>query len=223
MTPERDRRNGKWLALVCAPGRKAGLAAHGRTVARARHVMDRLRDDLHFRRVVIQRSAPTDTARQRADLEARKRKLGMALADDAISETEYRTRMDAVKRDLAALDDATPVESEWTGTSREPLVDWDADDAALGERLRTLVRSVKLGEDMTPAAVEFRPSWLVRAPETLRRRGEKAASRVRRDARAHRGVGPIPWSDDTSRLDGRRGLLERRCQRHRSLLGQRLT
>jgi hypothetical protein len=170
MTPERDRRNGEWLSLVCASGRKAGLDGHGRTVARSRHVMDRLRDELHYSRVVIQKSMPTDNAKQRTDLEARKRKLGIALADDAISEDEYRRRMDAVKRDIAALDDATPVESEWIGTSREPLVDWDSDDAALGERLRTLVRSVKLGEDMLPAVVELRPSWLVRAPETLRRR-----------------------------------------------------
>lgn len=46
MTPIRDPRNGQWLALYCSRGHKAGSSKHGRYHARARHVMDRLREDL---------------------------------------------------------------------------------------------------------------------------------------------------------------------------------
>lgn len=157
MTPERDRRSGKWLGLVCAVGRKAGMEAHGRTVARSRHVIDRLTEELHYSRIVVEKSAPSDNAKRRTDLEARRRKLGIALTDDAISEDEYRRRMDIVKRDLDALDDDVTTESEWIGFSpRTALVDWTADDATVGEQLRRVVRVVRLGEDMMPAEVELR-------------------------------------------------------------------
>jgi hypothetical protein len=157
MTPERDRRNGLWLGLVCAPGRKLGLAAHGRTVARSRHVMDRLKADIHYSRITIEKAGRSDPSKDRGRLDATKRKLGIALADDAISEHEYRRRMDAVKRDIAKLDDEVTVESEWTGFSpRTPLVDWTADDATIGDQLRRVVRVVRLDKDMMPAEVELR-------------------------------------------------------------------
>lgn len=161
MTPERDRRNGRWLSLVCASGRKAGFENHGRYVARSRHIMDRLRSDLAVSRIRIEKTTPTDTAARRADLEARKRKLGIALADDAISEDDYRVRMDAIKRDLAALADDDATVGDWVGFSpKEPLVDWDADDAAIGDRLRRLVRAVRLNDEMLPASVDYRAPWL---------------------------------------------------------------
>jgi hypothetical protein len=119
--------------------------------------MERLQAEVHYSRINIEKSKPTDSAKQRTDLEARRRKLGIALADDAISEDDYRRRMDAIKRDLAKLDDEVAVEGEWTGFSpRTPLVDWTADDATVGEQLRRVVRVVRLGADMRPAEVELR-------------------------------------------------------------------
>lgn len=163
MTPEMDPRKRvkgdphPWLVLTCAPGRKAGKDVHGPYIARARHIMERLRDEIRVSRITIERSAPTDSARARADLEARKRKLGIALADDAISEDDYRSRMDAIKRDIAKLDDDVIAEDEWVGFGpRTPLVEWDADDATVGEQLRRVVRVVRLGEDMRPREVEYR-------------------------------------------------------------------
>jgi hypothetical protein len=141
--------------MYCGRGHKLGLDEHGRYLARTRHVIDRLRHELHYSRVTIQRAGPSDTTTQRADLEARKRKLGIALADDAIAEDDYRRRMDAVKRDIAALDAIDA--SEWVGVGpRTPLVDWAAPDAELGEALRRVVRVVRLGSDMLPTNVELR-------------------------------------------------------------------
>lgn len=163
MTPEMDpRKRAKgdphpWLVLTCAPGRKAGREAHGAYIARARHVMERLQDEIRVSTVRVERPAATDTTKRRADLEAKRRKLGIALADDAISEEEYRKRMDAIKAELAKLDDDALAADEWAGFSgREPLVSWDADDATVGEQLRRVVRVVRMGEDMKPREVEYR-------------------------------------------------------------------
>jgi DNA invertase Pin-like site-specific DNA recombinase len=163
MTPERDRRTGAWAALSCSRGRQAGAEAHGKNNARARHIVDFLKSQVRYSTVRIERAAPTNSASERAKLEDRRRKLGIALADDAIAEDEYRQRIDAIKAALAKLDDDASAE-DWTGFSaKEPLVDWSADDAAIGERLRKLVRSVRLDEGMMPIEVDWRAPWLRKA------------------------------------------------------------
>ena len=155
MTPARDRRTKQWASLYCARGHKLGAPVHGRYVARSRFVLDALRREIPRKSsIAILRSTPADTEARRRALEATKRKLGIALADDAIEEAEYRKRMDAVKAELADLGDA---ESEWIGFGpRTPNVDWSADDIALGEALRRLVRVVRLDADMMPAEVVLR-------------------------------------------------------------------
>lgn len=183
MTPEMDPRKRAsgdphpWLVLTCAPGRKAGKDAHGPYIARARHVTERLRDELRFSSVRIQNTSPTDTSAERSRLEATRRKLGIALADDAISEDEYRVRMDAVKRALAALTDTDDAATDWLGVDpAQPLVDWDADDATVGEQLRRAVRVVRLGDDMLPASVEYRAPWITRAVERRAARSAEGAA-----------------------------------------------
>jgi hypothetical protein len=163
MTATRDPRTKRWSSLYCNQGHKAGVEAHGRYIARSRHVMEMLEAELRISRITITKSGPADTTGDRASIEARRRKLGIAFADDAISETDYRERMDAIKRDLAKLDEGT-IADDWTGFSeREPLIDWTADDAEVGERLRRLVRSVRLNENMMPVSVDWRAPWLARA------------------------------------------------------------
>ncbi len=176
MTPERDRRNGQWLGLVCSVGRKAGQASHGRYIARSRHVMELLKASMRVTTHHIERSSPTDTAAQRTDLEAKRRRLGMALADDAIGEDDYRVRMEAVKRDLAELDESVAGEGEWIGWTHGPLVDWTVDDVALGDRLRSLVRSVTLDTDMMPVAADYRVPWLPAGVSRSRRSTEEKPS-----------------------------------------------
>jgi DNA invertase Pin-like site-specific DNA recombinase len=167
MTPERDPRNGRWLGLVCTAGRKLGKDNHGRYLARAHYVMEFLRDRLNVSTIRIVKSSTVDVPAARADLDDRRQRLTAALAD-GMNTTEYRRRMDILKREVAALADAEDVESDWVGTSpREPLVDWGASDTDVGERLRRLVTAVHLDETMLPVTVEWRVPWLARSRRTL--------------------------------------------------------
>lgn len=167
MTPQRDERNHKWLSLLCMPGCRAGLAIHGRYVARSRHVIELLQDELHYSTVRIQKSVGrSDTTQRRAALEAKREKLQVALDNDLVKVDEFKRRVAALKRDAALIDDEATAESEWIGLSpAEPLVDWDAGDAAVGEALRRIVRSVRLDESMMPIAdsIEWRVPWLAKA------------------------------------------------------------
>lgn len=172
MTPSRDprkrdangHRSGEWLILTCSAGQRLGREAHGPYVARARHVMERLQADLRYRTIRVLTAAPKAAPSRLADLEDRRRRLGIALADDAIPEADYRRRMDALKAEIAAAEDDGASRSEWADFSpSEPLVDWSAPAAQIGERLRRLVRVVRLGADMRPAAIEWRAPWIARA------------------------------------------------------------
>ena len=171
MTPQRDRRNGKWLSLLCMPGCRAGRAAHGRYVARSRHVIELLQSELHYSRARIVKASPVDTAAERARLDARRQKLQVALDNDLIRPDEFKRRAADLKRDAEALADATAAENEWVGVSPlEPLVDWNASDAAVGEALRRVVRSVRLDSSMMPVAdsIEWRVPWLAKAKARAR-------------------------------------------------------
>lgn len=167
MTPQRDERNGRWLSLLCMPGCRAGKSIHGRYVARSRHVIELLQSELHYSTIRIEKSpGGSDTSRRRAALEAKREKLQIALDNDLVKVDEFKRRVAALKRDEALIGDETTAESDWIGLSpAEPLVDWDADDAAVGEALRRLVRSVKLDESMMPIAdsIKWRAPWIAKA------------------------------------------------------------
>jgi hypothetical protein len=149
------------------PGCRAGLAVHGRYVARSRHVIELLQDELHYSTIRIQKSVGrSDSTQRRAALEAKREKLQVALDNDLVTVDEFKRRVAALKRDAALIDDEAMAESEWIGLSpAEPLVDWDAGDAAVGEALRRIVRSVRLDESMMPVAdsIEWRAPWLAKA------------------------------------------------------------
>ncbi len=168
MTPQRDRRNGKWLSLLCMPGCRAGLKVHGRYVARSRHVIELLQRELHYSTIRVQKSAgTTDVSHRRAALEVKREKLQVALDNDVVSVEEFKRRVAQLKRDIEAMDDEVAAESDWSGYSpREPLVDWDASDATVGESLRTLIHSVRLDENMLPVAINWRAPWLARAKKS---------------------------------------------------------
>ncbi len=158
MTPQRDPRNKQWLSLVCGAGAKEGFDAHGRYVARSRHVIEALKEALkgQDRRTYREaRASDEDIAARRAKLDVQKRRLGMALADDAIEEDEYRRRMDAVKRELDELAEVVADRGPAI-TLLTRKVEWDAEDAMVGEQLRARVRFVKVGADMTPVEVSLR-------------------------------------------------------------------
>ena len=166
MTPQRDSRNGKWLSLLCMPGCIAGRERHGRYVARSRYVIETLQNELHFYVIHIEKSSgQSDAAKRRAALDAKREKLQVALDNDLVTVDEFKQRAAQLKRDYAELKDDAAVEVDWVGLSpKEPLVDWAADEATIGESLRRLVRSVKLDENMLPVAdgIEWRAPWLAR-------------------------------------------------------------
>lgn len=155
MTPTRDPRTKAWASLYCGRGHKLGVKVHGPYVARARYIEDRLREELAGQESKTYRpTATVDATTTRAALEARKRKLGIALADEAIDEDDYRERMDAVKAELADLDDDDVLGPTITMKTRK--VDWTAPVEVVGEQLRRLVRVVRLGADMLPVEVVLR-------------------------------------------------------------------
>lgn len=168
MTPQRDPRNGRWLVLSCAPGQKAGREAHGRYLARSRHVMDLLQSELRRSRITIVKASPVgDLDERRAALDAKREKLRTALDLDVIDLAEFKRRAEALKRETEELNLASS-ESTWVGASPlMPVVDWDAPDAEIGEALRKIVRTVRLGEDMLPVEVETLRPWRRRGTPSL--------------------------------------------------------
>ena len=162
MTPEMDPRKRAsgdprpWLVLTCAPGRKAGVEAHGRYVARSRHVMEALRREVPRRFSIAIIRATADTSERRTSLEAELERIGWAVADGLLTREQSRDRSERIRAELASLGDDGDG-GEWVGFGpKTPLVDWDAPDADLGEQLRRVVRVVRLGSDMLPSEVELR-------------------------------------------------------------------
>ncbi|MEP7082294.1 MAG: recombinase family protein [Chloroflexota bacterium] len=165
MTPGRDRRTGRWVELYCHVGHRLGTAAHGRVTARARHVLDLLRSETaRLSTIHIERSTTSeDAAERRARVEARRARFAMMFGEGEVDEATWRREQERARRDLAEVED---VEDAWAGFSpRRPLVDWDGPDADLGERLRKIVRVVRLGPDMLPTEVEWRLPSLARRAE----------------------------------------------------------
>lgn len=155
LTPNRLRKE-----LICYKGHRVGKETHGRWAARERHILDYLREHTADLRGRIQTDthATDEAATRRQALEAEKRRLGIALADDAIDPDDYRTRMDRVKADLAALADA-PDEYVIRVHHSGRLVRWellDTDPEALGEQLRAVVRWAQLDEAMMPVGIALR-------------------------------------------------------------------
>jgi hypothetical protein len=155
MTPNAARKE-----VICAVGHKVGTAEHGRWVAREWRILDYLREQTaDLRGTVGERVyAADETSKQRAELEAERRRLGIALADDAIDEAEYRRRMDRVKADLAKLADADD-DYRITVEMRGRLVKWESleeDPVAFGDQLRDVVREVRLDEAMQPVGISLR-------------------------------------------------------------------
>jgi DNA invertase Pin-like site-specific DNA recombinase len=145
--------------LYCYVGSRDGAARHGRIRTSQRHVYEFLKEELRLWRVDMS-WASTDSAQveqERAALEERRRRLGIAYADGAMDDDEYARRKAAIAKAL----DALPEPDAWRpgpdyGRAK-PLVDWDAD---VGDQLRRLVREVRLGRDMRPESVEWRVAWL---------------------------------------------------------------
>lgn len=158
MTPVRDRRTGRWSELYCAAGHKAGVGAHGRYVARSRHVMDRLRAEKPVRvsRIAILKGSKVEDAEaRRTALAEKRRRLGIVFADGGLDEDVYRQEVDDIKRAITDLDDQ--IDADWIGFGpRTPVVPWDGDEEELGVALRQRVRVVRLDEAMRPAEVVWR-------------------------------------------------------------------
>jgi DNA invertase Pin-like site-specific DNA recombinase len=158
MTPVRDRRTGRWSELYCAVGHKVGVGDHGRYVARARHVMERLHSEkpLRVSRIhILKRAKVEDAAAQRTALEEKRRRLGVVFTDGALDEDDYRRQVDDVKRALAELDEEA--DADWIGFGPlTPIVPWDGDEEELGAALRQRVRVVRLDKEMHPGEVVWR-------------------------------------------------------------------
>ena len=119
MTPQRDRRNGKWLSLLCMPGCRAGLKVHGRYVARSRHVIELLQRELHYSTIRVQKSAgTTDVSHRRAALEVKREKLQVARDNDVVSVEEFKRRVAQLKRDIEAINNEVAAESTGRATRR---------------------------------------------------------------------------------------------------------
>lgn len=155
MTPNANRNE-----VICSLGHKVGKQTHGRWAARERHILAFLREhtaDLRGR-TGTRTYATDESAIRREELEAEKRRLGIALADDAIAESDYRERMERVKAELAGLaeaDDEITVRVHQRGR----LVKWElleSDREALGEQLREVVREVRVDEAMMPVGISLR-------------------------------------------------------------------
>lgn len=154
MTPARDRRSGAWLELYCSDGHNLGAKAHGRIAARARHVLDYLRDEApKVSRIHIEKAQP-DVAAERQKITDRRDRFALLYGEGDLTLPAWRREQDRAKDGLADLVDA---DDSWTGLGpRTPLIDWDATDEVLGEQLRRLVRVIHLGPDGMPASVEWR-------------------------------------------------------------------
>ncbi len=154
MTPARDRRTKAWASLYCSRGHKEGVASHGRSVARSRHVYDALKRQIPRRSSAAILKAKPDTAKRRAELEAERERLGWAVADGLLTREKSKARAAKIAAELDTLAD---IDNDWVGVGPlTPNVRWDADDATLGEDLRRHVRVVRLGDDMLPVEVDLR-------------------------------------------------------------------
>jgi DNA invertase Pin-like site-specific DNA recombinase len=150
MTPTDKRKE-----LYCWVGARDGLDRHGRYLARQRHVWEALRAELgQLSKIPIGRAETADLAERRQRLERRRGLLGIALADESIDPAEYRSRLDAIKRELDVLREAE--DEEWVVGPRRKAIDWDGDPAELGARLHRYVAAVHVGPDMRPASIEWR-------------------------------------------------------------------
>lgn len=165
--------------LYCYNGIKLGKA-HGRYVARERHVYDLIRAETEGQREVKGRTTYTSDAtglsERKAALAEELRRLGVAYRAGAVDDTEFesetkriRSDLDSIEDDISDLDHAVSL----TLTAHGPVIHWDqldSDPASVGDALRRLVREVRLDAEMKPVAVEWRRTVQPFTPKRLRPR-----------------------------------------------------
>jgi DNA invertase Pin-like site-specific DNA recombinase len=167
MTPTRDPRNRRWLSLYCAQGHKLGAEAHGPYVARARHVVERLRAELSGQIELDRRVWTYDPSAQAAERETLAedlRRLGVAYRGGAVGDEEFASESAAIRERLDEIERESGPAFRATIRRTGPIVRWDGTDDEVGEDLRRAVRVVRLGTDMRPAEVVRRDVALAPPP-----------------------------------------------------------
>lgn len=142
--------------LVCGAGHKVGAAVHGRYVGRDRFVYDALRTEAARTFVVrFDRKAKEGIPEKRKALEAAMARLDAKLDVGRVDPASYREQIKKIQMELDGLIEEDG-QDEFSGATRQPLIDWEAAPEALGDQLRRYFRSVQLDENMLPVAVHRR-------------------------------------------------------------------
>jgi hypothetical protein len=140
---------------VCGLGHRLGVDAHGPYVARSRHIIERLKDELAGTTTSTigpeyrAEGDAVDVTARRAALEEQRRRTGVAYRAGAMDDREFAEAMEHIKDEIRALDElATDVVLGPVITLRSRRIHWEADDETVGHELRQCVRVVRLGPDM---------------------------------------------------------------------------